>query len=144
MGKSKFKNLLDDIGVDETFTKPVKKERAFTHVKDNIPMKRHYNYMADLLHLPTDKNGYQYLLVVVDLASNAFDIEPLKTKEPKEVLEAMQKMYTREYIKNHIHQSRQTAELNSRACFRNISMTNQYITQLQDHTDTSNYPMLKA
>jgi hypothetical protein len=34
--------------------------------------------MADILHLPTDTFGFNKLLVVVDLATNAFDIEKMK------------------------------------------------------------------
>ena len=34
-----------------------------------------------------------------DLYNNDFDIEPIKTKEPKEVLEAMKTMFKRKYIK---------------------------------------------
>ena len=55
--------------------------------------------MADLLMLPETKNKNRYLLVVDDLATDNFDIEPLKTKEPKEVLTAFKQMFTRPYIK---------------------------------------------
>jgi hypothetical protein len=54
--------------------------------------------MADLLMLPTTKEGFKYLFVIVNLASDEFDIEPLKTKEPKEVLEAYKKCIKRPHI----------------------------------------------
>ena len=54
--------------------------------------------MCDLLFLPETKQGYKYLLVCVDLATNLFDIEPLKTKTPEETLKAFNKMFNREYI----------------------------------------------
>ncbi len=35
---SKFSKLLSDFSIDETLTKPIKKDRQFNHVKDNIPL----------------------------------------------------------------------------------------------------------
>src|SRR5438552_382523 len=96
---SKVKQLITKLGIDETLTTPIKKPKKFTRVKHNIPLKEDYNFMADLLFLPTDKAGYKYLLVVVDLATDEFDIEPLKDKQPKNVLDAMLKMFKRKYIK---------------------------------------------
>jgi hypothetical protein len=55
--------------------------------------------MSDLLFLPTTKAGFKYCLVVVDLATNEFDIEPLKDKEPETVLSAFKTMFKRPYIK---------------------------------------------
>jgi len=55
-------------------------------------------HQADLLSLPTDK-GYKYALVVVDLGTRGIDAEPLKTKTTKEVKEAFQKIYKRNYLK---------------------------------------------
>ena len=49
---------------------------------------------ADLLFLPND-DGYKYCLVVVDIATRKVDAEPLKTKESKEVKQALQKIYKR-------------------------------------------------
>ena len=95
---TKLEELIKKLGIDETFTKVTKKDKVFTSVKDNIPQKDDYNYMADLLMLPKTDKGYRYLLVVVDLWSDLFDIEPLKTKEPKEVLAAMKKMFKRKYL----------------------------------------------
>jgi hypothetical protein len=47
--------------------------------------------MSDLLHLPTTKYRYSYLLVITDLWSGAFDIEPVRHKTPEDVLKAMKK-----------------------------------------------------
>jgi hypothetical protein len=78
---SEFKELLDELEIDETFTKTKRrKQTEYNHVKDNIPMKANQNMMADILFLPND-NGYKYLLVVVDLATDKFGMEPLKTKK---------------------------------------------------------------
>ena len=55
------------------------------------------SHQADLLFLPEDK-GYKYALVVVDIATGKTDIEPLKTKQSKEVLDAMKRIYKRKYL----------------------------------------------
>lgn len=91
--------ILEKLKIDETYSKPVKKPKVFDKVKDNIPHAKGYNYMSDLLFLPTDKRGYKYCLVVVDLASDNFDIEPLKDKESSTVLQGLKNIFKREYIK---------------------------------------------
>jgi hypothetical protein len=55
--------------------------------------------MADLLMLPTDKKGFKYLFVMVDLGNNEFDVEPIKTKSSKSVLNAMTIIFKRKYLK---------------------------------------------
>jgi hypothetical protein len=97
--KSKFDSLLKSLNIDETYTKPAQKEKVFTKVRSQIPLIKHFNYMADILYLPKTKEGYKYCLVVVDLATNLFDIEPLKSKHSDNVLEALKKMYKRDFIK---------------------------------------------
>ena len=94
-----FNNLLDKLGANTTYTKPLEKVKKITKVKDNIPLHENYNYMADLLFLPETKEGYKYCLVVVDLATNAFDIETIKNKEPISILTAFKAMFKRQYIK---------------------------------------------
>lgn len=96
---SKFKGLLDNLGIDEKFNKTIQKDKTFNHVKDNIPQVEDANMMADLLYLPTAKFGYKYLFVIVDLATNEFDMEPIKDKDPETVLKAMKKCFTRSYVK---------------------------------------------
>ncbi len=98
----KIKEIINLLGVPENIvkmTEPVKKDKVFTSVKDNIPLIEDYNYMADLLMLPEDKHKFKYLFVMVDLATDEFDIEPIKNKTPKEVLKAMQTIFTRDYLK---------------------------------------------
>ena len=92
-------NLLKKLSIDETFTKPVKESKKFNRVKDNIPLVENYNYMADILILPKTKKGFNSLLVVVDLATDEFDIEPLKTKESNDILTAFKKIISRKYVK---------------------------------------------
>ena len=93
-----MKGLKTNLGIDEKFTRLIKKPH-YNNIKDNIPLIEQYNYMADLLFLPTDKFGYCKLLVVCDLATDEFDIEPMKTDKADETLKAFEKMIRRDYIK---------------------------------------------
>jgi hypothetical protein len=90
--------LLKKLNIDETYTK-ARKQKVFNRVADNVPHVEHYNYMADLLMLPETKKGFKYLLVVVDLGNDEFDIEPLKNKDSKSVLAGFLNMFKRPYIK---------------------------------------------
>jgi hypothetical protein len=96
---SKIQNILNKLNIDETFNKRVYKEKSFNKVKDNIPLIENCNMMADILFLPTAKFGFKYLFVIVDLATDEFDIQEMKEKTPDTVLKAMKKCFTREYIK---------------------------------------------
>jgi len=91
--------LLEKLKIDETNTKPVRKPKYYSKVKDNIPLIEDYNIMADLLFLPTTKKGYKYLLVIVDLATDEFDIEPIKNKSSETVLKALKVMFKRKHVK---------------------------------------------
>ena len=91
--------LLYQLGIDETFTKEVKKPKQFNHIKNNIPLQKNFNFMADLIELPITKQKFKYLLVCDDLATDEFDIEPLKNKDAATVLTALQTMFKRNYIK---------------------------------------------
>ena len=90
--------ILKNLGISEEFTKAGKKQKIFNKVKNNIPLREDYNFMADLLELLKTKNDYRYLLAVVDLATDEFDIEPLKTKTPEAVKVALLSMFRRNYI----------------------------------------------
>lgn len=97
--KVDFKKLMKTLKIDETFTKPTKKYK-FDKVKENTFPQQDFNFMADILMLPIIKETKQrYLLVVVDLWSNEFDIEPLITKTAKECLEAFKTIIKRPYLK---------------------------------------------
>lgn len=91
--------LLQQLNINEKFTKPIKESKKFNRVKDNVPLIPDYNFMMDFLFLPTTKEKYKYLLVIVDLATDEFDIEPMKDKKSKNVLEAMKTIFKRPYIK---------------------------------------------
>ena len=91
-------NLKTQLNINEKFTKVIQRSKKFNKIKDNVPLVEDLNFMADLLFLPTDVFGYKYLLAVVDLATNEFDIEAIKSKEPIYILKAFEKMVAREYI----------------------------------------------
>ena len=94
-----MEKILKSLGVDETFSKPVKIKKQFSKTKDNIPLIQDYNFMADLLELPKTKKGFIYLLVVVDLATDEFDIEPMTNNKSLTVVDAMKKIFKRRYLK---------------------------------------------
>ena len=93
-------DLIKKLNIDETLTKPVRKQKhkKYNRIIDNIPLVKNYNMMADVLHLPTNKNGYKYLLVVVDLAGSEFDIEAMKKEDSKETLKALKVIFKRKHI----------------------------------------------
>jgi hypothetical protein len=90
--------LIKDLDIDETHSKAIKKVRYFSKVKDNIPLLEDYNFMADLLFLPLTKEKYRYCLVMVDLATDEFDIEPIKSKHSDVVLLAMKAIFKRKHL----------------------------------------------
>lgn len=82
----------------ENLYKTPKKDKG-----ENMPkiqaIKRNAVHQADILFLPND-NGYKYLLVIVDVKTGFTDAEPLKTKQTKEIIKAMENIYSRKYL-NH-------------------------------------------
>ena len=98
-----IKDIMKDIGVSNKVlkaTKSIQKPEHFNSVKDNIPLVKDLNLQGDLLFLPKTNEGYKYLLVVTDLATNLFDVEPLKEKNATSVLLALVKLFkTSKYIK---------------------------------------------
>jgi hypothetical protein len=94
--------LFKSLGVERQIenTKVVQNTwNSFNNVKDNIPHKADYNFAGDTLNLPTTKKGFKYLLVIVDLATDEFDIEPMKSTQSREALKAFQAMFKRDHIK---------------------------------------------
>jgi len=101
MPKTPFKQMLQDLDIFDKNTKRVNppRDKLFNHIKDNVPLIPNANMMCDLLFLPVAKFGFKYLFCIVDLATDKFDIEPIKNKEPSTVLSAMQKCFKRGIIK---------------------------------------------
>jgi hypothetical protein len=96
---SKIQGLLNKLSINEKFNKEIRKDKTFNEVKENVPLIEDANMMADLLYLPEDKKGYKFLFVIVDLATDEFDIEPIKDKNPETVLTAMKQCFKRKYVK---------------------------------------------
>jgi hypothetical protein len=99
MSKKSISSILKSLKIDETFTKPTKKPKVFTKIKDTVAQLEDYNFMSDILVLPTTKEGFNALLVVVDLATRECDFEPIKNKKPETILDAFKKMLTRPHLK---------------------------------------------
>ena len=95
---SKFASLLQELGIDESHTKAPNKAKVFTKVKDNVALIEGNNQQLDILYLPTSTFGYKYLLVAVDLATDEFDIEPLKTLSASSCLNGYRNMFQRGHI----------------------------------------------
>ena len=94
-----IKDILNLLEIDETYTKPVKKPKKYTKIKDVITPLESYNYMADILYLPEDENTKdKYLLVMTDLVTHECDFEPIKNLQSDTVLKAMKNIFKREYL----------------------------------------------
>lgn len=90
--------LMNKLNIDETFTKRPKNDK-FDTIKENTLPVSGYNYMSDLIELPQTKEGYKYLLVVVDIWSNNFDIEPMESKTASDTLDAFKAIIKRSFTK---------------------------------------------
>ena len=101
MYKKILKKILPNENLDEIeqlHKKPIPES------KENMPtfqdFKSNYTNQADILHLPTAKYGYKYLLVVVDDHTRKFDAYPLKNESSHSVLNAFLKIYeTSKFLK---------------------------------------------
>ena len=96
-----MQQIKQSLNIDDTYTKLYRRPtRAdeMTKVKEQVPLVEGLNFMADILHLPTDAFGYSKLLVVVDIANDEFDIEKLKGETAEEFLSAFKKMIKRGII----------------------------------------------
>jgi hypothetical protein len=104
--KNILKQLKQNLNIYETFAKPIRTKNTIIndHVKSNTFPEQDYNLMADLLHLPTTKTGFKYLLVVVDLWSNEVEAEPLKNKDADDVLNGFETIFKRKIIKKNLLQ----------------------------------------
>jgi len=99
MPPKKMDDLIKKLGIDEKYTRVRKQPKVFNKVKDNVPLKQDYNFMADVLFLPTSDKGFKYLLVMVDLANDEFDIEEMRNKESDTILKAMMNIFRRGILK---------------------------------------------
>lgn len=112
-----MKAILKKFKINEKLTKPRLIQKQFNSVRTNVPMIEDYNFMADLLHLPETKEGYKYLLVVVDLATKEFDIEPMKDTNSNSTVNAMQTMFK---TRNHLKQPYASIQVDGGAEFNKV------------------------
>lgn len=96
-----------------------KKEKGdnMPHFEDFIPF---YTQQLDLIHLPTAKYGFKYLLVIVDNNTRKFDAEPLKERTANVVASAFKRIYTRDILKKLPHRVEVDAGVEFQGEFKNL------------------------
>lgn len=95
--QTEFQKVIKSLGIDETnYIKP--KKYKFDTVKANTFPMGGYNFMADSIKLPKTRYGYEYLLVVVDLWSDAIDFEQMTSVKSINAVKALQKIISRPYL----------------------------------------------
>lgn len=93
-----MKALLEKLNLNDTLNKTYKTQKKFNKVWLEIPHKEDYNLMCDLVEFVKTPQNYKYLFTIVDLYTLDFDCEPLKSKTPDDVLDAMKKCFKRNYV----------------------------------------------
>jgi hypothetical protein len=68
-----------------------------------IIWKENATHQADLAEMPIDPKGFQYFLIVVEIARRRVDAEPLKDKTAEKVLNGFVKIYQRGRIRPPTH-----------------------------------------
>lgn len=80
---------------DQLYIKPTRDsdgdETTFPHITPN------YIQQADTLYLPNDRN-FVYALVISDVGSRLVDAEPMKSRNPEDVIAAFNKIYKRKIL----------------------------------------------
>lgn len=80
---------------DQLYIKPTRDvdgdETTFPHITPN------YIQQADTLYLPNDRN-FVYALVLTDVGSRLVDAEPMKSRNPEDVIAAINKIYKRKIL----------------------------------------------
>jgi hypothetical protein len=95
--KSKKEKKQDKKKLIENLYRAPKKDKG-QNMPHFQPAKQDYDHQMDLLFMPDD-DGYKYALVVTDVGTRLTDAEPLKSKNPTEVLDAVKKIYSRNILK---------------------------------------------
>ena len=92
---SASKKIKDKQEINNLFKIPKKEKR--------LDMPRFYNFeedhthMMDILYLPDD-NGYKYCLVVMDIATNKIDAQPLKKIGSSDIVKGIKDIYKRKIL----------------------------------------------
>jgi len=97
--KKQIDDLLKSFNIDESMTgMKLKGETVVYDSFERSLFPRHgYNFMCDLIIMPENKE-YEYILVVLDLWSRQFDLEPMKDKKAVTTLKHFKKILSRSYI----------------------------------------------
>ncbi|RYY42881.1 MAG: hypothetical protein EOO06_20520 [Chitinophagaceae bacterium] len=93
-----LKKLIADLELKNPLAKISMKPKKYNKISENMGYLEDSVFMADLITMPKTKQGYRYLLTVCDIATKDFDMEPLKSKESKDVKTAFMKILTRPYL----------------------------------------------
>jgi len=93
-----FSEVLQDLSINEFYTKADIKQKYNKFITNVVP-EADWNYMSDLIQMPTISIGYKWLLTVVDLATNKCDMEPMKDKESVTTMEAFKRILKRGILK---------------------------------------------
>lgn len=91
--------LIEKYGLQNKFTKAPPPTKSFNKFENTTPQIEDFNIMADVLYLPKTKEGFNYLLVIVDLATKEVDFEPVKNTNSQTILDATKKIFKRKHIK---------------------------------------------
>jgi hypothetical protein len=95
----KNKSKLNNEILYQLYKRVVKEKKAYAPKIMNPPdHSKNKIHQMDLLFMPDD-DGYKYALTVVDTGSRLTDVEPLKTKTAKDVLNAIKNIYKRGILK---------------------------------------------
>lgn len=93
-----FKDVIQDLSINEFYTKADTKQKYNKFITAVVP-EANFNYMSDLIEMPTTSKGYKWLLTIVDLATNEIELEPMKNKEAKTTMEALKRTVKRGILK---------------------------------------------
>ena len=96
--EEEFKEVMDTLGIDEYFTKADNKQKVYNKFLSAVVPEPNFNYMSDLIELPTTKDKFKFLLVIVDLATNLFDIEPMTNKSSETTLQSFKNIIKRKIL----------------------------------------------
>jgi len=97
--KKQMDDILKSFGVNEELTgiKYKGEKVVYDNFEKNLFPRHGYNFMCDLIYMPENEN-YEYILVVLDLWSKQFDLEPMKNRSASTTLKHFKKMLSRSYI----------------------------------------------
>lgn len=93
-----FQDVIKDVGINEFYTQPDSKKRYNKFITAVVP-EEDFNYQSDLIEMPTTSKGFKWILVMLDLATNEFDIEPMKNKTADSTLNAFKLIIKRGTLK---------------------------------------------